>query len=154
MSEDTISKITDWMVEEMTEWANRLLDPVYPVVFVTARCDPNGVASGGCADVCDPSAANTFTYASEGVWARISNGSRPVWQAATEDAAEARFAKVTQRWAGKYPAVVRHWENAWEQFTPFLQWDLEIRTRLHDQRDRIVERPLPAGCQRQGPFPQ
>ena len=36
MSKDTISRITDKVVEEMTEWQNRPLDEVYPVVFVDA----------------------------------------------------------------------------------------------------------------------
>jgi transposase-like protein len=36
MSKDTISRITDKVIEEMTEWQNRPLDPVYPVVFIDA----------------------------------------------------------------------------------------------------------------------
>ncbi|SCE41659.1 Transposase, Mutator family [Streptomyces sp. DvalAA-43] len=30
-------------------------------------------------------------------------------------------------WGGKYPAIARLWENAWEEFTPFLRFDTEIR---------------------------
>ncbi len=36
MSKDTISRITDKVIEEMVEWQNRPLDPVYPVVFIDA----------------------------------------------------------------------------------------------------------------------
>jgi len=36
VSKETISRITDRIVDEMTEWANRPLDPVYPVVFIDA----------------------------------------------------------------------------------------------------------------------
>ena len=36
VSKDTISRITDKVVGELTEWANRPLDPVYPVIFVDA----------------------------------------------------------------------------------------------------------------------
>jgi transposase-like protein len=36
VSKDTISRITDKVVEEMTEWANRPLDSVYPVIFIDA----------------------------------------------------------------------------------------------------------------------
>ena len=36
MSKDTISKITDKIVEEMAEWRSRLLDRVYPVLFIDA----------------------------------------------------------------------------------------------------------------------
>lgn len=36
LSKDTISRITDRVVEEMVEWQNRPLDSVYPVVFIDA----------------------------------------------------------------------------------------------------------------------
>ena len=36
VSKDTISKITDKVLEEMAEWRNRPLDRVYPVVFIDA----------------------------------------------------------------------------------------------------------------------
>jgi transposase-like protein len=36
MSKDTISRITDKVIEEMVEWQNRPLDPVYPVMFIDA----------------------------------------------------------------------------------------------------------------------
>src|SRR5918994_1530211 len=36
VSKETVSKITDKVIEEMTEWCNRPLDPVYPVIFIDA----------------------------------------------------------------------------------------------------------------------
>ena len=36
VSKDTISRITDKVIEEMTEWANRPLDRVYTVLFIDA----------------------------------------------------------------------------------------------------------------------
>src|SRR3954451_14890350 len=36
VSRETVSKITDKVVEEMTGWANRPLDAVYPVIFIDA----------------------------------------------------------------------------------------------------------------------
>lgn len=36
VSRETISNITDRVVETMTEWQNRPLDPVYPVIFIDA----------------------------------------------------------------------------------------------------------------------
>ena len=41
MSKETVSKITDQVLEEMTAWMNRPLDEVYPVIFIDAivvRC--------------------------------------------------------------------------------------------------------------------
>ena len=36
VSKDTISRITDKVIAEMTEWGNRPLESVYPVVFIDA----------------------------------------------------------------------------------------------------------------------
>ena len=36
VSKQTISTITDQVIEGMAEWQNRPLDPVYPVIFVDA----------------------------------------------------------------------------------------------------------------------
>jgi putative transposase len=36
VSKDTISRITDKVLDEMTEWSNRPLDRVYPVLFIDA----------------------------------------------------------------------------------------------------------------------
>jgi putative transposase len=36
VSKDTISRITDKVLDEMTEWRNRPLDSVYPVLFIDA----------------------------------------------------------------------------------------------------------------------
>ena len=36
LSRDTISRITDTIVEKMTEWQNRPLDPIYPVILIDA----------------------------------------------------------------------------------------------------------------------
>ncbi|WDG27604.1 transposase [Streptomyces sp. CA-278952] len=52
---------------------------------------------------------------------------KPVYTAATEDAALERFAEFADTWGKKYPAIVRLWENVWEEFTPFLRFDTDIR---------------------------
>jgi transposase-like protein len=31
------------------------------------------------------------------------------------------------KWGQRYPAVVRLWDNAWSEFIPFLDYDIEIR---------------------------
>ena len=36
MSRETISRITDKVIEEMTDWQNRPLDPVYAAIFIDA----------------------------------------------------------------------------------------------------------------------
>ncbi|UOE46018.1 IS256 family transposase [Agromyces larvae] len=198
VSKDTISKITDKVIEEMTEWQNRPLDRVYPVVFIDAivvkvrdgqvRNKPFYVAvgvttagereilgiwagDGGegakfwlgvltelknrgvedvCIVVCDglkglPESItttwelavvqtciihlirNTFKFASRKYWDQIARDLRPVYTAPTEAAAKARFEEFAEKWASMYPAIRKLWENAWSEFIPFLDYDIEIR---------------------------
>lgn len=70
---------------------------------------------------------NSFRYAARQDWDKIAKLLKPVHTAATEDAALDRFAEFADAWGKKYPAIVRLWENAWEEFTPFLRFDTEIR---------------------------
>src|SRR3954449_1365737 len=198
VSRETVSKITDKVVEEMTGWANRPLDPVYPVIFIDAivvkvrdgqvRNKPIYIVIGvtvsgerdilglwagdggegakfwlqvltelknrGVADVCiavcdglkglpDAITAvwelavvqqciihlirNTFRFASRKYWDQISRDLRPVYTAASEAEALARFAEFDQKWGKPYPAISRLWRTAWSEFVPFLDYDVEIR---------------------------
>lgn len=70
---------------------------------------------------------NSFRYAARHNWDKIAKVLKPVHTAATEDAALERFAEFADTWGKKYPAIVRLRENAWEEFTPFLRFDTEIR---------------------------
>ena len=198
VSKDTISRTSDKVIEEMTEWQNRPLDRVYPVVFIDAivvkvrdgqvRNKPFYVAvgvttagerdilgiwagDGGegakfwlgvlteiknrgvedvCIVVCDglkglPESItttwelavvqtciihlirNTFRFASRKYWDQIARDLRPVYTAPTEAAAKARFEEFAEKWCTMYPAIRKLWENAWTEFIPFLDYDVEIR---------------------------
>ncbi|MFF3566893.1 IS256 family transposase [Nocardia jiangxiensis] len=198
VSKQTITTITDKVIEGMAEWQNRPLDPVYPVIFLDAihvkirdgkvanrpiyvalavtvegRRDILGLWAGdggegakfwlqvltelrnrGVEDVlmcvCDglkgfPDAINqvwpqtvvhtcvvhllraSFRYAARQDWDSIAKALKPVYTAPTEAAALERFCEFTDTWGTKYPAIVRMWENAWAEFTPFLAFDVEIR---------------------------
>jgi putative transposase len=198
VSKQTISTITDKVMDGMAEWQNRPLDRVYPVVFLDAihvKIRDGKVANrpvyvalavtvDGCRDilglwagdggegakfwfsvctelknrgvedvlmaVCDglkglPEAIgevwpqtvvqtcvvhllrNSFRYAGRQHYDAIAKALRPVYTAPTEAAAAERFLEFAQAWGEKYPAIVKLWENAWAEFTPFLAFDPEIR---------------------------
>ncbi|MGI5489674.1 IS256 family transposase [Microtetraspora malaysiensis] len=198
VSKQTISTITDKVIEGMAEWQNRPLDPVYPVVFIDAihvkirdgqvanrpvyvalavtvdgERDILGLWAGdggegakfwlhvlteiknrGVGDVlmmvCDglkglPQAIEqvwpqavvqtcvvhllraSFRYAGRQHWDAIAKALRPVYTAPTEAAARERFGEFTEAWGEKYPAIVKLWEDAWAEFVPFLNFDVEIR---------------------------
>lgn len=201
VSKQTISTITDRVLDGLAEWQSRPLDPVYPVIFIDAinvkiregqvanrpiyvalavtvdgTRDILGLWAGEHGDgegpkfwlrvlseiknrgtkdclilVCDglkglPDAIaqvwpativqtcivhllrNSFKYASRKDWAAVAKDLKPVYTAPSEAAALDRFAEFSDIWERKYPAIVRLWTNAWAEFVPFLQFDLEIRT--------------------------
>ncbi len=70
----------------------------------------------------------SFRYAGRQHWESIAKALKPVYTAATEAAARERFAEFTQTRGGRYPAIVRLWEQAWAEFVPFLAFDAEIHT--------------------------
>ena len=70
---------------------------------------------------------NSFKYSARQDWDAISRALKPVYQAATVAEAEERFLEFAEAWGGKYPAIIRLWENAWAEFVPFLGFDREIR---------------------------
>jgi putative transposase len=197
-SKETVSAITDRVLDGMGEWRNRPLDPVYPViiidaihvkirdgavanraVYVALGIDVNGhrdilglwagdgaegaktwlatlteLKNRGVRDVCLllcdglnglPEAANavwpqvivqrcvihllrnSYKYASRKDWAAIAKDLKPVYTASSAEDARDKFAEFAGVWEKKYPAIVRLWERAWPEFTPFLSFDREIR---------------------------
>ncbi|EST37142.1 hypothetical protein N566_14600 [Streptomycetaceae bacterium MP113-05] len=104
VSKQTISTITDSVIEGMHEWQNRPLDPVYPVIFIDAVH----------VKIRDGHVANRPIYV---VMAVTVEGTREILGLWAGDGGE----------GAKYPAIVRLWENAWAEFVPFLQFDVEIR---------------------------
>lgn len=52
---------------------------------------------------------------------------RPIYTAATVEAAEDAMDTFELEWGDRYPGIVKTWRAAWEQFTPFLRFPPEIR---------------------------
>ncbi len=201
VSKETVSRITDKVVEEMTEWANRPLDGVYAAVFIDAimvkvrdgqvanrpiyaavgvslagEKDVLGLWAGtggegakfwmsvltdlknrGVTDVfflvCDglkglPEVVsnvwplttvqsciihlirNTFRLASRKDWDALKRDVKPIYTAVNAAAAATALDDVADRWGKRYPAIIRLWRNAWAEFIPFLDYDVEIRKVL------------------------
>ena len=201
VSKETISRITDKVIEEMQSWASRPLDEVYAAIFIDAvmvkvrdgqvanrpvyaaigvslagEKDVLGLWAGtggegakfwmavltdlrnrGVKDtffvVCDglkglPEVVgnvwplttvqtciihlirNTFRLASRRDWDALKHDVKPIYTAVNADAARAALDELSEKWANKYAAIIRLWNNAWEEFIPFLDYDVEIRTVL------------------------
>lgn len=70
---------------------------------------------------------NSLRYASKKYWAQIAKSLRGIYTAPTVEAAEARFGEFAEEWRPLYPAMIQSWENAWEEFVPFLEFPVELR---------------------------
>ncbi|GAA3427777.1 hypothetical protein GCM10018953_49600 [Streptosporangium nondiastaticum] len=69
----------------------------------------------------------SFRYAARQHWDAIAKVLKPVYTAPTEAATLERFMEFAEVWGGKYPAIVKLWEDAWAEFVPFFNFDTEIR---------------------------
>src|SRR5271168_1690825 len=70
---------------------------------------------------------NTFRLTSRKYWDEIKRDIKPIYTAVNAAAARVAFDELTQKWGQRYPAVIRLWDNAWSEFIPFLDYDVEIR---------------------------
>ena len=198
VSKETISRITDKVIEEMNDWIARPLESTYAAIFIDAivvkvrdgqvanrpfyaaigvtlagERDILGLWAGtggegakfwmavltdlrnrGVGDtffvVCDglkglpevvsnvwPQALvqtciihlirNTFRLTSRRYWDEIKRDLKPIYTAVNATAARVAFEELAEKWGPRYPAVVRLWDNAWAEFIPFLDYDVEIR---------------------------
>ena len=215
VSKETISRITDKVIEEMQAWSTRPLQEVYAAIFIDAivvkvrdgqvanrpiyaaigvslagEKDVLGLWAGtggegakfwmsvltdlrnrGIKDtffvVCDglkglPEVVghvwplttvqtciihlirNTFRLASRKDWDALKHDVKPIYTAVNAEAARAALEELTEKWGPKYGAIIRLWNNAWEEFIPFLDYDVEIRTVLCST-NAIVIWSLPEG---------
>src|ERR1700761_3338295 len=225
VSKETISRITDRVVEEMQTWQSRPLDEIYVAIFIDAivvkirdgqvanrpiyaaigvtldgEKDILGLWAGtggegakfwmavltdirnrGVKDVfflvCDglkglpdvvgntwPQAIvqtcivhlirNTFHLASRRDWDALKRDLKPIYTAVNADAARAALDQLAGTWGQRYGAVIRLWNNAWEEFIPFLDYDVEIRkvicsTNAIESLNARYRRAVKA----RGPFP-
>jgi len=70
---------------------------------------------------------NTFRYAARQDWDQLAKDLRPVYTAVNAEQVAARLDELAATWGAKYPAAIRLWRNAWNEFVPFLDYDVEIR---------------------------
>jgi transposase-like protein len=73
---------------------------------------------------------NTFRLISRRDWDTVKRDIKPIYTAPNPDAALAALDELDEKWGSKYGAMIRLWRNAWTEFTPFLDYDVEIRTMI------------------------
>lgn len=74
---------------------------------------------------------NSIRYCSWKDRKKVAAALRPIYQAATPDAAQAALDQFSADWGRQYPAIVEVWGRNWERFTPFLDFDTAIRRIIY-----------------------
>lgn len=70
------------------------------------------------------------------------------------ETAFAAFAAFAQAWGPKYPAIVKLWHGAWEEFSPFLAFPPEIRRLIYTTNTiESLNARLRQATRRRGHFP-
>ncbi len=69
----------------------------------------------------------SFRYAGRQHRDAIVRGLRPIYTAVSEAAAREAFTVFEAEWGERYPAIIKLWKDAWAEFVPFLEWNVEIR---------------------------
>jgi transposase-like protein len=65
---------------------------------------------------------HTFRLASMRDWDALKRDVAPIYTAPNAAAARVTLEDLTERWGTKYAAIIRLWENAWNEFIPFLDY--------------------------------
>ena len=73
---------------------------------------------------------NTFRLTARTDWDAVKRDLTPLYTAPTPDAALVALEELEEKWGTRYRAMVRLWRNVWEEFIPFLDYDLEIRRMI------------------------
>jgi transposase-like protein len=73
---------------------------------------------------------NTFRLTSRKDADAIKRDIKPIYTAPNPDAALVALDELEEKWGKKYGAMIRMWRGAWNEFVPFLDYDMEIRKVL------------------------
>src|SRR5919202_212343 len=120
-----------WWLRVLTEIRNRGAGDVCMVVCDGLKGLPDAIGGVWPQAVVQSCVVHliraSLRYASKVDWGAIAKELKPSYTAPSESAALDAFAEFSGKWERKYPARIRLWEHAWAEFTPFLQFDHEIR---------------------------
>lgn len=73
----------------------------------------------------------SLRYAPRQQWTKLTPDLRAIYTAPTLEAAQLRFEEFADKWGARFPAIVRLWRDAWEEFIPFLAFPAEVRRVIY-----------------------
>jgi transposase-like protein len=73
---------------------------------------------------------NSFRLTSKKHVDALKRDLKAIYTAPNPEAAEFALEVLGDNWGEQYPAMIRLWRNAWTEFVPFLDYDIEIRRMI------------------------
>ncbi|MDW3219008.1 MAG: IS256 family transposase [Acidimicrobiales bacterium] len=70
---------------------------------------------------------NSLRYASKKHRGQVTKQLKTIYTAPSLDAAETAFTDFADDWDDTYPAMIKAWRDAWDDFVPFLEFPAELR---------------------------
>ena len=74
---------------------------------------------------------NSASYVTWSDRKKVCRDLRPIYTAATAEAAELALQAFDESWGHKYPMIVRSWQANWERVIPFLAFAPELRRVIY-----------------------
>lgn len=74
---------------------------------------------------------NSFKYVPRQHCDALKRDLKPIYTAVDATAADAALTALDERWGERYPTMIRLWQNAWDEFIPFLDYNIEVRRVLY-----------------------
>ncbi|MGG3471611.1 IS256 family transposase [Neobacillus pocheonensis] len=74
---------------------------------------------------------NSTRYVSYKDLKKVTADLKPIYKAATEDAAKLELDKFEETWGTKYPLIIRSWRTNWEELATYFKYPPEIRKLIY-----------------------
>ena len=74
---------------------------------------------------------NTLRYIASKDQKEFMKDLKPVYKAATEEAALLNLNNLEEKWVKKYPLPIKSWKNNWDNLATFFKYPQEIRTVIY-----------------------
>src|SRR6476659_6378819 len=84
---------------------------------------------------------NTFRLSSRADHDALKKDLKAIYTAPTTEAAEFALEELEEKWGKKYRAIIRLWRSAWNEFIPFLDYDIEIRRVICSTNAMLIFSP-------------
>jgi putative transposase len=85
---------------------------------------------------------------------QVAKDLKPIYTAIDADTARLELEAFDEKWGQRFPVITQSWLNAWEQFTPFMAYEPEVRRVIYTTNAiEALNRQLRKAIKTKGHFP-